>query len=104
MDPLLEAISAQVNGSKWDESGLQLEGLCYDHDNALLTEDPKDMQETLEVVNECGLGLAECVCGRPYQTLLPGLGIPHSAVFGFASHVSVCVAGETHFLSSRGLR
>jgi hypothetical protein len=52
MDPLLEAISAQNNGYKWDESGLQLEALCYADDNGLLTEDPKDMQENLEVVNE----------------------------------------------------
>jgi hypothetical protein len=51
MDPLLEAISAQ-NGFKWDESGLQLEALCYADDNGLLTEDPKDMQNNLDVVNE----------------------------------------------------
>jgi hypothetical protein len=44
MDPLLEAISAQNNDYKWDESGLQLEALCYADDNGLLTEDPKDMQ------------------------------------------------------------
>ena len=52
MDPLLEAISAQKNGYKWDESGLQLEALCYADDNGLLTEDPKQMQLNLEVVNE----------------------------------------------------
>jgi hypothetical protein len=28
------------------------EALCYADDNGLLTEDPKDMQENLEVVNE----------------------------------------------------
>jgi hypothetical protein len=27
MDPLLEAISAQNNGYKWDKGGLQLEAL-----------------------------------------------------------------------------
>jgi hypothetical protein len=43
MDPLLEAILAQNNDYKWDESGLQLEALCYADDNGLLTEDPKDM-------------------------------------------------------------
>lgn len=52
MDPLLEAISAQNNGFKWDESGLQLEALCYADDNGLLTEDPKDMQNNLDAVNE----------------------------------------------------
>jgi hypothetical protein len=52
MDPLLEAISAQNNDYKWDESGLQLEALCYADDNGLLTEDPKDMQNNLDVVNE----------------------------------------------------
>ena len=52
MDPLLEAISAQNNGYKWDESGLQLEALCYADDNGLLTEDPKEMQSNLDVVNE----------------------------------------------------
>jgi hypothetical protein len=52
MDPLLEAILAQNNDYKWDESGLQLEALCYADDNGLLTEDPKDMQNNLDVVNE----------------------------------------------------
>jgi retron-type reverse transcriptase len=52
MDPLLEAISAQNNGYKWDESGLQLEALCYADDKGLLTEDPKEMQSNLDVVNE----------------------------------------------------
>lgn len=52
MDPLLEAISVQNNDYKWDESGLQLEALCYADDNGLLTEDPKDMQNNLDVVNE----------------------------------------------------
>lgn len=52
MDPLLEAISAQKNGYKWDESGLQLEALCYADDNGLLIEDPKEMQINLDVVNE----------------------------------------------------
>ena len=53
MDPLLEAISAQNNGFKWDESGLQLEAICYAaDDNGLLTEDPKDMQNNLDAVNE----------------------------------------------------
>jgi len=52
MDPLLEAISAQTNGYKWDESGLQLEALCYADDNGLLTEDPKEMQINLDVMNE----------------------------------------------------
>ena len=52
MDPLLEAISAQNNGYKWDKSGLQLEALCYADYNGLLTEDPKDMQKNHEAVNE----------------------------------------------------
>jgi hypothetical protein len=52
MDPLLEAISAQKNGYKWDESGLHLEALCYADDNGLLIEDPKEMQINLDVVNE----------------------------------------------------
>ncbi|CAC5401991.1 unnamed protein product [Mytilus coruscus] len=43
MDPLLETISAEKNGFKWDSSGLQLESLCYADDNALLTEDPAEM-------------------------------------------------------------
>jgi hypothetical protein len=50
--PLLEAILAQNNDYKWDESGLQLEALCYADDSGLLTEDPKDMQNNLDVVNE----------------------------------------------------
>jgi hypothetical protein len=37
MDRLLEAISAQNNGFKWDESGLQLEAICYADDNGLTT-------------------------------------------------------------------
>jgi hypothetical protein len=43
MDPLLEAISAQKNGFTRDDSGLQLEALCYADGNELpvLTEDPK---------------------------------------------------------------
>ena len=54
MDPLLEAISAQKNGFTWDESGLQLEALCYADDNELpvLTEDPKEMQLGLYVVHD----------------------------------------------------
>ena len=54
MDPLLEAISTQKNGFTWDESGLQLEALCYADGNELpvLTEDPKEMQLGLYVVHD----------------------------------------------------
>ncbi|CAC5382957.1 unnamed protein product [Mytilus coruscus] len=52
MDPLLETISAEKDGFKWDSSGLQLESLCYADDNALLTEDPAEMQGNLNIVEE----------------------------------------------------
>ena len=54
MDPLLEAISAQKNSFTRDDSGLQLEALCYADGNELpvLTEDPKEMQLGLDVVHD----------------------------------------------------
>lgn len=54
MNPLLEAISAQKNGFTRDDSGLQLEALCYADGNELpvLTEDPKEMQLGLDVVHD----------------------------------------------------
>jgi hypothetical protein len=36
MDPLLEAISAQNNGFKWDESGLQLEAFSLARQSSYL--------------------------------------------------------------------
>lgn len=55
MDPLLEAISTAKNGYRWDDSGLQLEALCYADDNALLTHSPSEMQRNLETVQQfCG--------------------------------------------------
>lgn len=54
MNPLLKAISAKMNSFTWDDSGLQLEALCYADDNGLLelTEDPKEMQLDIDVFHD----------------------------------------------------
>lgn len=50
-----------INGYNWDDSGLQLEALCYADDNGLLTMSPSNMQTNLNVVVEfcrgTGMGL-----------------------------------------------
>jgi retron-type reverse transcriptase len=59
MDPLLEAISAQNHGYKWDESGLQLEALCYADDNGLLTSSHMDLRPFANV---------KCVLASVYRS------------------------------------